>query len=235
LCTRDYTEYFDLHDADAPTQRQVRDDFLAGVEHDLQAVGVVTPSATRIARRLWSALAAPPRHYHSPVHILAMLQYAERAGLQLTTAERLAVWFHDVVYDPAAPTGHNEAHSARRMRDDLDGEPIGADVLEMASQIILSTAHHTHEEAPPEHHRVLDLDLAGFTAPPDVFDRQSAALRREFAHVPEARYARQTAGFLRALLARRTIFRTEPFAPFEAQARARIEREIQRLESGSRV
>jgi predicted metal-dependent HD superfamily phosphohydrolase len=232
LFTRDYTDFFDLQESGDSTRGRVRRDFLSVLEGDLQAVGMPAAGAARAAGHLWDAMTAPARHYHTPVHVLAMFQYAQRSGIDLSPAERLAIWFHDSVYDASAPNGRNEADSARWMTEAL-GDCADGGLIIAASQMILSTAHHTCDPLPVEHHRVLDLDLAGFTAPSDTFDRQSAALRREFAHLPDARYACQTTAFLRALLARRSIFRTEPFAASEAAARSRIQQEIRRLESNS--
>jgi predicted metal-dependent HD superfamily phosphohydrolase len=158
-----------------------------------------------------------------------MFEFARRHALGLSVPERLAVWYHDCIYDPTAGPGENEARSAEHMGRELEGLPLEPSDLEMAAGIVLSTAHHTRDDLPPAHDRVMDLDLASFTAPPEVFDRQSAALRLEFTHVSDADYA--AADFLRGLLDRRRIFRTPQFARHEVQARRQIEQEMHRLQA----
>ena len=67
-------------------------------------------------RDLLGRWSEPHRHYHSPDHLLAVLEAVdllESAGQDLgprPRAVRLAAWFHDAVYgaDPARPAGQDE-------------------------------------------------------------------------------------------------------------------------------
>lgn len=228
---RDYTDFFDAQRADAATRAQLRGDFVSALRREMRAIGLTNGSLGHLQERLWSVMDQPIRHYHSPVHVLAMFDYAAAAGMELTIPERLAIWFHDSVYDPTAPPGANEAQSASLMSRWLSDASLDPHALAQAQKIILSTAQHAAQDVPREHHRVLDLDLAGFSAPRDVFERQSAALRLEFAHVSDTEYAQATAEFLRTLLSRGSVYRSAEMAARESAARRQIEREIQRLTS----
>jgi predicted metal-dependent HD superfamily phosphohydrolase len=233
--TRDYTHFFDLQEADVQARQAVQREFLDLLSGDLQRMGLLLELAQSVAHQLWNKMSAPARRYHSAIHVLGMLGYAQKMGLHLSDAERLATWFHDSVYDASAPNARNESESARFLTDSLGGGPVASQVVNQAAEAIRWTAHHTRNDVPPEHHQIMDLDLAGFLAPPDVFARQSAALRREYAHLSDAQYAAGTIEFLRGLLARRTIYYTPPFAARENDARHQIQAEIQRLGSVART
>ena len=60
--------------------------------------------------RLAAAYDAPARHYHNLQHIENLLGRVEVHSLHDPVVVGLAVWFHDVVYDPLRPD--NEAQSA---------------------------------------------------------------------------------------------------------------------------
>lgn len=88
------------------------------------SLGVDSPLATSTAQSLKAAYSNPHRHYHTLNHIDDMLEMlddllpgdddtirGERAIVEL------AVWFHDVVYDPVQGAPANELQSIERWED----------------------------------------------------------------------------------------------------------------------
>ena len=69
-------------------------------------------SAERALEELVRAYAEPHRHYHTLDHIADLLRLLEKhGGVSDADAVKLAILFHDAVYDPARQD--NEAASAR--------------------------------------------------------------------------------------------------------------------------
>lgn len=71
-----------------------------------QSLGIGEPTAAAIWDDLAAAYAGNGRFYHNLQHIEHALNVAEqlREVAVNFTAVQLALWFHDVVYDPAAAT-----------------------------------------------------------------------------------------------------------------------------------
>src|SRR3954466_1141667 len=78
----------------------------------LERYGVAPAEASPVFDILAAAYSAPARHYHNLEHLAEMFGVADRLALETDDpgAVRLAVWFHDAVYDPRA--NDNEARSA---------------------------------------------------------------------------------------------------------------------------
>ena len=168
----------------------------------------------------------PHRHYHNGGHIddcLARLDLAYAqvdGGVDDADAVELALWFHDVIYQLGAPD--NEQRSAEWFAAQAAGH-LPADFIDRVAGYILDT---THREAPaaPGAKWVVDADLSGIGMDGESFGRDGDKIRREFAHLSDAEFARGQAGFLRGLLARERIYYTDFFRDLcEARARRNIE------------
>ncbi|MDD9810132.1 MAG: hypothetical protein OXU71_00205 [Gammaproteobacteria bacterium] len=168
----------------------------------------------------------PHRHYHNGGHIddcLARLDLAYAqvdGGVDDADAVELALWFHDVIYQLGAPD--NEQRSAEWFAAQAAGH-LPADFIDRVAGYILDT---THREAPaaPGAKWVVDADLSGIGMDGESFGRDGDKIRREFAHLSDAEFARGQAGFLRDLLARERIYYTDFFRDLcEARARRNIQ------------
>lgn len=178
------------------------------------------------------AYAEPHRHYHTREHIARTLGLVDgaRSRLRRPDETELAVWLHDLVYDPHA--SDNEERSAARARQWLTagGVPLGP--IQRVSELILSTRHH----APPKEHDaryVVDADLSILGVPPLEFERYERQVRQEYFFVAEPEWRERRARLLRRFLDRPRIFQTAEFASFEAPARANLARSLARLTAPS--
>jgi predicted metal-dependent HD superfamily phosphohydrolase len=174
------------------------------------------------------AYAQPHRHYHTLEHIgrLLALFHPVRRRRRAPDAAELALWLHDVVYDPRATD--NEERSAALARQLLHAGGIGSAIADLAAALILETNH----AAPPDDldaRYVVDVDLSILGATPEEFDRYEAQIRAEHAFRSEAEYRQRRSRLLQALLDRPGIFLTAEFAAFEAPARANLARSLARL------
>lgn len=196
-----------------------------------------TPFADRfpaLAEDLRTSYGEPHRAYHIWAHIEDLLGWYDRLARDWAAPEavELAIWYHDAVYVPGSKT--NEADSADRMTDELTGK-VAAPILAQARALILATAEHRLPVAWSADLRndcglFLDMDMSILGADRDRYDRYAAAVRKEFAAVPEELYRAGRKAFLDDLLARDAIFLTPRFrASHEAQARTNIAREAASL------
>jgi predicted metal-dependent HD superfamily phosphohydrolase len=180
-----------------------------------------------ILQELKARYAEPHRAYHTWKHVEDMLGRLPPIAGRLSDRDafELAILFHDAVYDPKA--GDNEEQSAALMRRELAGR-VPPTVLDAAEALILATKTHrpgAHADAP----FLIDIDLAILGAPAAAFDAYDAAIRKEYAHVPDAAYRTGRTKVLRTFLDRERIFLTAAFAPLEACARDNLKRAIAQL------
>ncbi len=105
---------------------------------------------------------------------------------------RLAAWYHDAVY---AGLPDDEERSAQRAEQDLSRLGVRPPQLvdEVARLIRLTI---THDPAPGDHNgEVLsDADLASLAVPRDRYERNTAAIRAEYDHVPPTEAFRRGTG-----------------------------------------
>ena len=177
-----------------------------------------------------SRYAEPHRAYHTAEHIARVLPLldAVRVRLRQPDEAELALWLHDLVYDPRA--GDNEARSADLAVEWLAAGGAPAERGDRVRALIMATRH----SAPAAEHDaryVVDADLSILGAPPAEFDRYEVQVRQEYAFVPEAEWRTRRGALLRRFLAEPRLFLTEELARFETPARANLARSIARLEA----
>lgn len=126
------------------------------------------------------------RPYHNLSHILSLLHLADHFAAQAHdfAALRLAIWYHDLIYDPAA--SDNESRSAAYMRATLSNL-VPPQTLARAATWIEATTHRAAADD-PDARLLQDLDLSILAAAPDSYRRYQQAIRQEYAHVPDALY-----------------------------------------------
>jgi predicted metal-dependent HD superfamily phosphohydrolase len=171
--------------------------------------------------------AEPHRHYHGVAHLAAVLSVVDAKARQADDADlvRLAAWGHDAVYDPRAPG--NEARSAEVTAALLDGLGLPTPAVTEVCRLILLTTGHDTQPGDRNGALLCDADLAVLAGPPEEYDRYAAAVRREYAHVPDDLFRAGRAAVLSHLLALPALYRLpEPHARWEGPARANLRREL---------
>lgn len=163
----------------------------------------------------------PQRVFHTIEHLDQVL--TTLAELSTDPHLQLAAWFHDAVYRPAAPD--NEARSALLARQRLTGLGMTSGDIAIVCAAIEATAGHASEN--PDLAPLLDADLAILGADPDRYRRYAEQVRGEYPGVPAMLYRYGRRRFLRSMLARPMIYRTEQGrARFEQQARVNLRAEL---------
>ena len=184
-----------------------------------------------IRAELARAYTAPDRHYHSLTHIEALLSLAHQhqGALADPDAVEAAIWFHDAVYDTRRHD--NEEKSADLAVDRLKGATT-QERLERIAEMIRATASHQLPEFPSQEARrdcalFLDLDLAVLGAAKEDYDSYAAAVRREYAWVPEPLWIEGRRKVLEKFLSRPTLYMSPQFrTSHEELARRNIVQEL---------
>lgn len=195
-----------------------------------QAAGLSEDASAAAWSDLSRRYSEPGRAYHTLTHIAALLVVVEEfaGGAADLLALRLAVWFHDAVYD--ARRTDNEEQSAAYAAGVLQSSVLLPPTRAAVERLILATK--THEAAPDDGDAalLLDADLAVLGAAPADYDRYAQAIRQEYAWVPEDRYREGRRKVLGRFLERPRLYHTPPlFARLEVPARENLRRESESL------
>lgn len=189
------------------------------------------PSAENTLEELLRAYAESHRHYHTLDHIADLLRLLEEhGGVSDADAVKLAILFHDAVYDPARQD--NEAASANLAVKQLSALGFPRQLLGKVKTFILATQHGAAPQAVGDVNLdlLLDLDLSVLAVASDRYRTYASAIRREYAAVPDALYRPGRRRVLERFLARPQIYRTERLrALWEAPARANLSAETATL------
>jgi len=191
-------------------------------------LGVSTDLIPQIAA-LIIAYQNADRHYHNLRHIADCLRELDtvRSLCQHPHAIEAAIWYHDIVYDPARPD--NEQRSAEVATQDLRAAGVSPSVVDEICRLILATKH----DAPPtdQDAQVLaDIDLSILGKPWPIFKAYEHAISQEYKYLPDAAFRQGRADFLRRFLQRPSLFFTQAMqGRYESAARENIRRSIERL------
>ena len=182
-----------------------------------------------IARRILEQMGHHSLHYHTPVHVLAMLQFYDKfvkPHLTLTHEVLTAIFFHDVVYLPGSET--NEAESVRWMKNVFGPWLPFDDREEVISKAILDTALYYKDDLDSSHCLVLmDLDLCNFAFDFESYNTASELVMKEFEFNGKDVVRAGRKEFLKKLISRPKIYRTPLFQElFEEKARKNIDKTL---------
>jgi predicted metal-dependent HD superfamily phosphohydrolase len=191
----------------------------------LRDAGCPSASVDGAGEALLDRWREPHRRYHTVAHLTAMLSIVESDGGAAPV--RLAVWYHDAVYDPRAAGDANERASAALASTELTTLGLPAPVVAEVHRLVLLTATHAAEPGDDNGALLCDADLAILASPRAEYDVYAAAVREEYAHVPDEAFRAGRAAVLSHLLARPTLYRLH--TEWEEPARANLARELAML------
>jgi predicted metal-dependent HD superfamily phosphohydrolase len=171
----------------------------------------------------------PQRQYHNVGHLTAVLDVVDRLSALAPHPDRvrLAAWLHDAVYDPKALGDANERDSAEFADGLLTTLGVPAEVAADVARLVGLTAGHATEDGDDDGALLCDADLAILASDDERYAAYTAAIRREYAHVPDDAFKAGREQVLKALLELPTIYRHEPLrTAWEAKARANLGNEL---------
>ncbi|EEH68694.1 MULTISPECIES: HD domain-containing protein [Acinetobacter] len=175
----------------------------------------------KVFNKLIAAYSEKQRAYHTVQHLYECLVLFEsiRPDLNDANAVELALWFHDVVYDPQAKD--NELKSAELLEYYL-AQDLSVDIVQKIKRWIIATQKH---EATDELDLqfLLDIDLAILAASPERFDEYEQQIQQEFAWVDPDIYSIKRKQVLAHFYQTEPLYQTEYFQQnFERKAKSNL-------------
>ena len=157
---------------------------------------------------LYDAYSEVQRHYHSIQHIVECLEHFHQIKTHLddTLSVELAIWFHDVIYNPQAHD--NEQQSADYMQRMLENV-LGAEQIAKIYAWVLATKTHA-PTADTDLAYLLDIDLAILASDPMRFAEYECQIQQEYAWVEPVLYVQKRQQVLRHFLETQPLYQT-PF------------------------
>jgi predicted metal-dependent HD superfamily phosphohydrolase len=182
-------------------------------------------SAAGVFDRIHSAWRSPQRSYHGLDHLIDCLAELDAAAVSRSDAElaELALWYHDVVYEPGALDC--EERSAQALLADAGVLGVPAATAATAADLVRATAHSRaftfwNTEVAD---LVVDIDRAILGRDPLRFMEYECAIEEEFSALSRLAFRFGRGQFLAGLLARPRIYQTEHFRTrYEARARTQL-------------
>jgi predicted metal-dependent HD superfamily phosphohydrolase len=180
--------------------------------------------------RLVARYSEPHRAYHNLAHIEHCLDEFESSRELATDANsiEMAIWYHDVVYDPRAKD--NEQRSADVAVEVARDAKLPTAFTQRVADLILAT-RHIAPPSDPDAAILVDVDLSILGQPAERFDAYERQIRQEYDWVEAAAFAEGRGAILKSFLERAAIFSTPFFwDKYERQARENLKRSIERLQ-----
>ncbi len=190
---------------------------------------VVGPSdEARVAgEALLARWAEPHRRYHDTAHLRAVLDAIDLLAGEADDADvvRLAAWFHDAVYEGRA--GDDEEASAGLAEESLPPFGLPAERVVEVARLVRLTAGH--DPAPGDRNGAVlcDADLSVLGGDPRAYAAYAAAVRNEYAHVPDVAFRAGRSAVLQRLLDHDPLFRTATARDlWQPRARRNVQTEL---------
>ncbi len=172
-----------------------------------QAWREVLPEATELGEELLTRWQEPHRAYHDVRHLAQALEAARLVsdGGQPSRPARLALWFHDAVYD--LRPGQDEEESAQLALNRLAGLLPHPEVAEVA-RLVRLTASHDPAVDDPAGATVVDADLSILGQPAGRYHVYVRDVRTEYREIPDADFRHGRTQVLQRLLSLEPLFHT---------------------------
>ncbi|VAW44509.1 COG4339 metal-dependent phosphohydrolase, HD superfamily [hydrothermal vent metagenome] len=193
----------------------------------MNAMGL--PDSDECYVSLHEAYSKRNRHYHSTVHIDAMLRhYDVTADLaEYPHQIELAIWFHDAIYKPLSSS--NEKDSADWAKDFLAANDYDVIGIDRVYKLIMATQHHG-EVVEHDEKLIVDIDLTILATPNHIYDQFEVNVRKEYWLVPSFIYRKKRKQLLQGFLDQNSIYNLGYFInKYEQSARDNIARAISLL------
>ncbi len=179
------------------------------------------------------------RHYHTLSHVSTMLDLLDeqRENVQHADAVELAIWFHDVVYDPRR--NDNETESGRMFSHFSNELKLNRNICTHVQTMIDATIGHKlptglNQEEIRTAAFFLDCDLHILSTEAAVYNRYAHDIRKEYNHFDDDTYRKGRISVLQTLVSRDKLYFSLGSSSQETAARANMLREITELRENLR-
>ncbi len=210
----------------------------------------VRADATPVAGGAWAAVGddlvarwgEKGRLHHGRTHLREVLDAVALLGEDGATPEHtrraaLAAWFHDAVHssgrrrDAPLPDGRSDEEASAALAHDALTGLVSPEVRDDVVRLVLLTATHRPDAGDAVGALLCDADLAVLGASPERYADYAAAIRVEYAHVPEDVFRPGRAAILEQLLDGDLFHTPTGRRRWEDSARQNLRAEIATLRS----
>jgi len=221
------TNFFDFLSAPALVKQHEEDRFISTCANFLKnKYNVNEDAAYAIAHCLFARMNDARLHYHTPIHVLSLFDFADDYQIHLQNHDKLAIWFHDAIYEINSAECRNETSSVDFMIALLQDYLDYNDYIK-AAYIIEDTTMHLEPLKHNSSDLVLDLDLSNFAYNREMHNVANQAVRKEYSQYSDQQFATGRLNFLKKFLNKGFIYRTPLFKDqFETIALTNIEEDI---------
>jgi len=169
------------------------------------------------------------RFYHTLEHISYCLELFDKYQdkIQAPLELELAIWLHDVIYDPKMPNNeYLSAEYAEQMLKSLDRKSVE---IQTIKHLILCTKHPSVPKSNDEKY-LIDIDLAILGADKEVYEHYSKMVKKEYAFLSLSQYSIGRKKVLKSLINSDHIFHTDSFRhKYDSKAKSNIKNELEDL------
>lgn len=150
------------------------------------------------------------RAYHDLSHIRQCLEEFDSVQDRLAHPDEveLAIWFHDIVYDPES--SRNEEDSASYAAFVMKKASVDKATIRKVMELILAT-RHDGADGNSDALYLMDIDIATFGSTPETYWKYEERIRKEHEHVPESVYREKRKEVLTSFLQKEQIYHTAFF------------------------
>jgi predicted metal-dependent HD superfamily phosphohydrolase len=175
-------------------------------------VGLTVESGERLAG-LIARYGEAHRHYHATSHVVSVLNHLpavlEAEGIAadspVARSLRLALWYHDAIYDVHSPT--NESDSAVLAERELRSLGLEDALCADVSRLVIATKHPSSPQSIDEA-IIIDVDLGILAASAENYDRYVDQVRAEYAFVSDEDWRIGRSKVLQSFLDSDALFHT---------------------------
>ena len=194
-----------------------------------ESLGVTKPKEREWWRRIQTSYNEPGRHYHTLVHIDAMLTLATKHEVQDGVAVDLATIFHDIVYDAIhGGQGRNERESAQVFVEFAESTTMPQDRINKVVNWIERTWSHDGNGLDGDGRLFMDFDMSILGAEREAYALYTKQVRLEYGHVNWLYWRIGRSQFLSSSTSKK-VFSSPQFAGLEGQALENARAECLRL------
>jgi predicted metal-dependent HD superfamily phosphohydrolase len=193
-------------------------------------LGLSAEASSRAVHTLFEAYQSSGRHYHTLDHLADLYGWHDRyqAQLQDSVGVQLAIWYHDVVYQPFRQD--NEAQSAELALAEMRAWGLSEARVEAVYHLIMATAGHQSQGLHPDEGWFLDFDLSILGSDAARYDQYARDIRQEYRLVPGPVYRRGRKRLLQGLLDRAELYvQADMRTQLSAPARSNLRRELEEM------
>ena len=177
------------------------------------------------------------REFHNLAHLTATLQRVDElaSAAQSPDAVRLAAWYHGAVFAADAADayagrgGEQNPASAEVARAELTALGVPPLAANHVASLITTLLRHQPPAGNLDASVLVDADLAMLADDPQEFRLYAAAVRAEYAHIPDCDFVAARIAIIDRLLSRDRLYTTSAGAHWETAARQNLMGERVRL------